>query len=55
MRSYIMSLTLVACVLGGYTAMVMTSKRPVQTEVQKPHASAETEPREPANDSTAVN
>lgn len=52
MRSYIMSLTLVACVLGGYTAVVLTSKKPAvvdsNIESQKPHASADTDSREPA-------
>lgn len=60
MRSYIMSLTLVACVLGGYTAVVLTSNRtaaanPTSTELQKPHASAETDSREPASKTTSIN
>lgn len=47
MRSYWLSLTLVAVFIFGYTAIVLNSQRaPQKSEV--PHASAETQPREPA-------
>jgi hypothetical protein len=56
MRSYIMSLTLVACVLGGYTAAVITLNKPsTAAENQKPHANqAETDSREPASKTTSI-
>jgi hypothetical protein len=49
MRSYWMSLTLVAVLLLGYTAIVLNShSQNGQPKMEAPRASAELQPREPA-------